>query len=410
MKNWIYRMFLLALACCLMVSFGISASAEEGGAFNASLNIVTGENEISVTVDNSEANNVVLAAQQPKLTIPCDFTEAHVMHDGAVIASELADGKISFTVRSGGEYQIISGSAPVLKFSGASLTLQHNLAINFKVDKTSFDGSGFTDPYVVFEWGGSTATVSNYTVSNDNKYVFVFSNIAPNQMNDVVSATLYATNGGTQYISETKEYSVADYCYGMLTAYPDDEYAELRTLLVDTLNYGAVSQQYTGYNTDALVNAALTDTQKAWGTSTELTLNSVLNTKYATVENPTATWNGAGLLLNEAVSVRLKFTAKNIEGLSVKIVVGNNTWTISSDSFIAQGEDVYYVYFNGLNPAQMRETFYLTICDGDTAVSNTASYSIESYAYEKQNSTISYLAELVKAMMKYGDAAYAYVN
>ncbi len=295
-----------------------------------------------------------------------------------------------------------------LKFAGASLSLQHNLAINYKVDKALFESVGYTDPYVVFELNGVKTKVFNYTVSGD-RYIFAFRNIAPNQMNDTIKATLCATYNGEVYSSATREYSVAEYCYSMLDLYAADQYAELRTLLVDLLNYGAASQTYTGYRTDALVNASLTAAQLQWGTSEEPDLDTVLDTTYKTVENPTAKWKGAGLHLQESVSMRLKFTADSIEGLTVKIESGTNTWTISSDKFLEE-DGVYYVYFTGLDAGQMRQSVYLTIYDGSTPVSNTVCYSIESYAYEKQNSTIAGLPELVKAMMKYGDSAYAYVH
>ena len=68
------------------------------------------------------------------------------------------------------------------------------------------------------------------------------------------------------------------------------------------------------------------------------------------------------------------------------------------------------MYFTGLDASQMRQNVYLTICDGDVSVSNTVCYSIGSYAYEMQNSAVAGLPELVKAMMKYGDSAYAYVH
>ena len=72
----------------------------------------------------------------------------------------------------------------------------------------------------------------------------------------------------------------------------------------------------------------------------------------------------------------------------------------------------YYIYFSGLNSAQMSEPVYFTVCHGDTVVSNTIRYSIESYAYAQANKEVSdeSLLELLKAMMKYGDAAYHYVN
>ncbi len=295
-----------------------------------------------------------------------------------------------------------------LAFKGASLTLQDNLAINYKVDKALFDTVGYTNPYVVFEVNGKKTTVKTYSVEGD-RYVFRFRNIAPNQMNDTINATLYATYNGKKYASETREYSVAEYCYSTLGKYSADEYAELRTLLVDLLHYGAQSQLYTNYNTENLVDANLTDEQLLWGTSEEPTLNNALNTTYETVENPIITWKGASLNLNDSVAMRFKFVAEDINGLSLKITSDSGSWTITSKNFTLE-DGVYSVIFNELNAGQMSEKVYLTMYKNGVAVSNTVCYSIESYAYSKQNSTVKHLSNLVKAMMKYGNSAYAYVN
>ena len=44
------------------------------------------------------------------------------------------------------------------------------------------------------------------------------------------------------------------------------------------------------------------------------------------------------------------------------------------------------------------------------AISNTALYSIESYAATQANSNVENLPELLIAMMRYGDAVAAYVG
>ena len=41
---------------------------------------------------------------------------------------------------------------------------------------------------------------------------------------------------------------------------------------------------------------------------------------------------------------------------------------------------------------------------------HTVCYSIESYAYAKQNDVDEKLVNLINAMMKYGNAAYLYIN
>ena len=298
---------------------------------------------------------------------------------------------------------------PLLGFTGASVTLYHNLAVDFKAGRALFEEYGYRDPYVVFEFNGQTTTVTEYTVEDD-KYVFPFRNIAPNQMNDTIRATIYATKNGELVTGEVREYSIADYCYGVLSYADDDYFAELRTLLVDMLHYGAAAQVYTGYKTDDLVDADLTAQQLAWGTNAAPALESILNTAYKTVDAPTAQWKGASLYLQDSVTLRLKLSAQSIDGLSAKIESGGVTWIIPAGRFENAGNGMYYVYFTGLNAGQMRQAVDMTICNGDVPVSNTARYSIESYAFEQKNSDITGLAELLQAMMKYGDSAYAYAN
>ncbi len=240
-----------------------------------------------------------------------------------------------------------------LAFKGVSLTLHDNLAVNYKVDAALFDGGEYTEPYVIFELNGVKTEVDEYTVAN-GRYVFTFRNLSPNKMNDTIRATLYAKCDGKEYASVTKEYSVVEYCYSMLELYSDDSYAELRTLIVDLLNYGAESQTYTGYDTENLANSELAASQKLWATNTVSDIKNILDTKYETVEQPTATWRGAGLILTESIVMKLKFKTESIENLSVKIRTESKEWTINADEFIKDG-DVYYVLFSGLNAGQMSE-------------------------------------------------------
>ena len=295
-----------------------------------------------------------------------------------------------------------------VRFNGASVTLEDDLSANYKINQEVLAENGYEDPYVVYTLNGVETKVTDYSII-DGQYVFTFCNIAPSQMSDTITATIYVSHEGVELECQTKEYSMAEYCYNLLEEYSGDTHAPLRTLLVDMLNYGAAAQAYTGHNADAPVNADLTEEQKAWGTSGTVTLTTVRNTAYKTVETPQAVWKGAGLVLRDSVTMRFKLAAESVEDLSVKIESGEESWNISADAFVKDGE-VYYVYFDGLNAGQMRQNVYLTVCEGETPVSNTVCYSIESYAYQMQNSEDEALAALVNAMMKYGDAAYVYAN
>ena len=296
---------------------------------------------------------------------------------------------------------------PTLTFAGAALELQNNLAIRYRVRNNFFTNGGFANPYVVFTLNGVETVVSDYTVSGGD-YIFTFSNIAPNQMNDTITAVLYASFDGVEHSSAPRNYSVAEYCYTQLNKYSADAYAELRTLLVDLLNYGAVSQQFTGHNTENLVNAALTETQKGWATQADRTYNNIRTTKYETIENPTVAWKGGSLVLKDAVVMRFRFETANMEDLSFKITSGGKTWWIDE---ISTEDGMTYIYFNGLNAGQMSDEVFITAYQNGAVVSNTVRYSVESYAAEKITDTeIPYLADIVDAMMKYGDSAYAYVH
>ena len=299
-----------------------------------------------------------------------------------------------------------------LGFSGASLTLQDNLTINYKVKKSLFDEVGYKDPYVVFKLNGREVKVTAYK-EDATTLSFDFVDIAPNQMNDTVYATLYADYEGVEYASETRDYSVATYCYNMLSKMSSDEYAKFRTLLVDLLNYGTESQIYTEYKLDSLVDASLTEAQRAWGTKKDRTFATVQDAAYQTIDNPTVSWKGAGLNLKDRVEIRMMIEADSIENLRVRVTSATGgEWWIPAEKFEPAGERRYNVSFSGLNAGQMNESVYFTVYDGDKAVSNTARYSIESYAYAQVNKATpdEKLVKIVKAMMKYGDSAYNYAH
>lgn len=282
-----------------------------------------------------------------------------------------------------------------LALSGAALVIGDTFELNFKANKNGLDESEYVKPYARVILEGKESKVEG--VLENGEYVFAYSGIAPHQMDDTIYVVLCAEARGRIYSSQMYSYSVAEYCYNMLETYKDDN--ELRTLLVDLLNYGAAAQTYAG-ETGTLVNATLTDTQKTWA-SAEPTLTSVANKSFATVANPTVTWLSAGLNLKDSVVLRLKVSADSVEGLTVKVTGYDDCMTVFEKT-----DGGYYIFIKGLTLVQMRDALEITVYNGETAVSNTLKYSIESYASANQSGT---LGALMKAMMKVGDAANAYV-
>ncbi|MBR2352962.1 MAG: hypothetical protein IKA76_00475 [Clostridia bacterium] len=297
---------------------------------------------------------------------------------------------------------------PPLKIKTASLILTDSMAIDYKVSKDLLTEGSYTDPYVVFSMLDESVTVTSYR-EDENYFIFTFDNIAPQYMSETVTATLYATCYGKVCAGIPQDYSVKTYCYNTLAKYASDEYAELRTLLVDLLNYGTVSQQYTGRVSSGLANADLTDAQRAWGTAEDRALTTVQDTKYIERENATVNWKSAGLSLRESVALRFKIDAASADGLSARVVNANGVYTVPSSQFV-ETDGGYYVYFDHLTAANMSNANYITIYDANGPISNTFSYSVESYAYSMLSKTEQgLLVDLIHAMMRYGDAAKAYV-
>ncbi len=297
-----------------------------------------------------------------------------------------------------------------IKFLSASLSLYNDISVNFKANKTAMDAAGITEPYAVFEFGGNKYTVTDYTVEtmmlngeDIEVYVFAFKHLAPDRMNDTITATLHASFGGQDIASSSVTYSVAKYCYNQLKKLTFK--TELGTMCVDLLNYGAATQEYTGHNIDALANADLTDEQKAWGTQDDREFTNVTARENApAVES--AYWKSASLKLKENITVEMKFQTDDISGLYVEIEMYGRTYRVDEFGYDSVN-NFYVVEFDKFSAMHMSEVIKATVRDAEgNAVSKVLTYSVESYAYSKKD--IDGIGKLVRAMMKYGDSAIAY--
>lgn len=282
-----------------------------------------------------------------------------------------------------------------LALSEASLSLGDSISLNFYASKNGLDESEYVKPFVRIIVDGKETTVAG--VEKDGQYIFAFDQLAAHQMNETIYVVLCAEARGVICSSEMIEYSVAEYCYTLLADSADN--AELRTLLVDILNYGAAAQTYVG-DTDTLVNANLTAEQKTWASANQSVTN-ITNKAQETVENPTVTWKSAGLNLTGRVTLRLKVEVSDVKGLSVKVAGFDNC--VATFEKISDGN--YYIYIQGIMLTQLNDTLDITVYNGETAVSNTLRYSIASYVYANQSGD---LGSFLQAMMKLGSSAIAY--
>lgn len=309
-----------------------------------------------------------------------------------------------------------------LKIKSASLSLSSDISINFYVADETL--KGWDAPYMVFTkakydaagniTGYENETVSSYT-EKDGCHVYTFRGITAMEMSSAVTATLYATKNGVLSSSETVSYSVLTYATNQLQKSTD---TKLHTLLVDLLNYGAAAQTYWHYNTANLANANLTEEQQKLATQTAPTLESC---KALTKHDGAAVhFKSASLSLKEKVTINyyLDLTDYNGDVNDLQVVIsytdtdGSLKTATVDGSALSNRNGIYVASFSALNALQMRTACTAEVYDKTAGerVSDTVTYSIESYAASKADDTDAALAELVNAMMKYGDATCAYFS
>ena len=290
-----------------------------------------------------------------------------------------------------------------LGFSDVYMEPEESIALKYRVDASNIECFGCENLRAVFELDGQEYTVDNYE-EKDGYYVFTFSEISPEKLGDTVIATLAYTIADRELYSSPIGYRASEYCYSALRDGTAD--LSLKKVLVNLLNYCSEAQDYTGHSTDRLINADLTTDEMLLAAQDNPVTSSIKNEKYLTVTSPEASFTSARLLLKDSAQLILFFKMSDISGAEIEISSSLGKWVIDSQSFLYDGVN-YYVCCDALSVADVSEELYVTVYKGGTAVSNTLSYSVESYVYSIA-STDEKTAPLLDALMRYGSSAKEY--
>ena len=314
--------------------------------------------------------------------------------------------------------EISRNTIPLLRVSGATLALENDISIIYKTKASSVDGY-YTGVYAVvkqqLEGSEVRETIIEGVLSADgSNYEFLYSGVAAKEVGDLMDITVYGYYNGDLIEGETKEdYGVMVYVtsqlaktaskLGMTTA----RAAVFKTLLVDLVYYASEAQAYFDYKTEAPATSQLSDEYLALASDDSVLdgMEKITNTTYETVDNPTVTWKAATLQLLSKATVRVKITySGNIEDLTLYARIDEDEVVeVTSCELISGTTNQYYFYFDELVARQFSAPIDFYFMQGDTVVSNTLRYSVESYAVGAlSNATV---GPVVKAMMKYGYAA-----
>ncbi len=252
----------------------------------------------------------------------------------------------------------------------------------------------------------SMTPVTNPTGGATTAYQAIYAGINAKEMGDVFEAVLYAVaEDGTIYYGAANTTSIKSYLIGKIDAASESD--ELKTMAVDMLNYGAAAQIRMEYDTEHLVNADLTQEQLA----------------YATKQAPEATDYSSGssegyklfasVSLQSKVMLYLNCGYKTEDPSELKYVIADSVSgeVITGIPVSLTSNNLYQGIYDQVGAKQMRQLITITLYDGQTPVSQSLTWSVESYVASVCAKTSATEAEIAmaNAMLIYGDSVAAYL-
>lgn len=255
----------------------------------------------------------------------------------------------------------------------ATITIGDDITLNYYVSMSA----AFEGAEMYFTVDGETYDVAGVLVGESYKFSL---NVPPHYMTTNVKAVLVY---GEFALDLIENYSIQTYAQNQLNNEPSEE---LKQLLIDLLYYGAAAQNYKAYNTDNLANAGIENNNTAAPDATDFTL-----VKNEEVDSYPAYFMGAGVFFD------------NVNKIFVKLSTTENvTLTINGTEVEVNGS---VIYTDGILATEFDTTYTFELyCDG--VLMQTLTYSVNAYAYAKQNDTA--MGELALALYRYGVSASAY--
>lgn len=301
----------------------------------------------------------------------------------------------------------------LIGFYGTNIAVQDSLDINFFLDGSLLKTDGnYTakitrTKYTKGENGAYTKPeTTTLELSKDNwtargqYFVFTYAEIAAKEMTDAVTVQIFEDG---HPISIACQESVVSYAHRTLDKNPDN--SELRTVLVDMLNYGTAAQKHFGYQTSVLANKDLTEAEQQ-----EATKNVLYTDNHVIDKNGLFAADTVTLESNLIYSFYFDFTEAmtgDYALVSYQNAYGKNFTDIRIDNFRSNG--IYSCV--DVKELAIGDGYQIISCkvydSNDTLIAECSS-SIESYLalnINQNNSNPIYMS-----MMKFIQSAYNYFH
>ena len=331
--------------------------------------------------------------------------EDHSFTDGVCLcgAIESSEPTVEFVETLKPSMSIVVGAEMSVAFTVPNALVGKYESFYLVVEK---DMVGAEPKTVTFGYGeGQTALTPMPNATNPFLHNASFTGLTAKEMGDQIRATLYCVDAdGTLYYGPTQTDSIKSYLMrglDLATSTP-----EKKTMYVDMLRYGAVAQIYFGYDTDNLVTDDLTEEH----------LNSATTVIPEAVDGSKAEGGRGTLNTSVVLKARVTLTLSNLKPganlANMKFIVKD-----ALDGTVIKELPAYNLNpvmvaadFDDVGAKQMRRLITVTLYDGDTAITDTVTWSVESYVAKiRATSTDAVQIDLVNAMLTYGDAVAAYM-
>jgi hypothetical protein len=261
---------------------------------------------------------------------------------------------------------------------------------------------------------------AQYVASSD-KYMASSYGIAAKEMGDDHYYCAYAKLTDGSYVYSTPfSYSPREYAMNRVKYSPE---IRMKALCVAMLNYGAAAQEYFGYRTDDLMNAGLTDAQKALVRAYDPSLfTGAVAADSPLMKEYTSTGTGfshksASVSFRGNIAINYYLTpTEEVNGTMLFYGFRTRDLTIPGITIATgmepQENGSYYQCFDIIAPKELDDTFYVVAmyydADGNYHCTGPIPYSISQYCMNTANSPT--MGNLSQATAMYGYYASQYFN
>lgn len=288
-----------------------------------------------------------------------------------------------------------------LNFHSKGINIQSFIGVLYMFNTEA--ALGYDNYYVSVTVGDGEAQILTAASFERTEYAIAQLKITAPEMTKSIKAVIFAEKDGELYHSEVDLWSVRDGVMEMMAEPTNDAHM---TLMVDMLCYGAAAQTRWGIETDDLATALLTEEQLVYATTTVPELSatdSVIDT-------------GADLITDFYCNAALQSTielqfyinaskVENPENLEARITCEGKEGTTVVELTKFAGSFYHFTY-DEMYCNDVRVPIHVTIYDKTTNEPVSATYvtSIEANAAKIATEQ----ADMVNALMRFGDSAKAY--